>query len=100
MATVIVGLASAAFALSLAANGSLRAQASARATAAQIVAARLASLAVRACAAPDTGGVALVGTAAESWRARRSGATWLYTDSITVPPTFTFGATGIVSCLP
>ena len=100
MATVIVGLASAAFALSLAANGSLRARASARVMAAQVVAARLASLAVRACAAPDTGGITLVGTAAESWRARRRGATWFYTDSITASPAFTFAATGLVSCLP
>ena len=100
VATAIVGLASAAFAVALAANGSLRAQASARVVAAQIVAARLASLAARRCAAPDTGGIARADRATESWRARRIGAAWSYTNSITTSTLFVFRATGMVSCRP
>lgn len=100
VATAIVGLASAAFALSLAANASLRAQASAHANAAELMAARLASLANRACVAPDTAGTATANGATESWRARRIGAAWSYTDSITASPTLTVRGTGLVSCLP
>ena len=99
VATAIVGLTSAAFALSLAANASLRTRASARTAAAQIVAERLASLAARNCVAADTNGLTVANGAAESWRARRIGAAWSYTDSITASPTFTFRAAGLVSCL-
>ena len=51
VATAVVGIASAAFAVSLAANSLIRARAGARVAAAQFMAARVALLAVRSCAA-------------------------------------------------
>ena len=98
MATAVVGIASAAFAVSLAANSLIRARAGARLAAAQLVAARVALLAVRSCAAGDTSGVAAGATATESWTAHRSGAGWSYIDSIVVPPTFGVRASGVVAC--
>lgn len=100
VATTIVGIASAALAVSLAASSHLRSRAAARIAAAQIAAQRTGFLSARACAAPDTDGVTAAARGTEVWRARRSAGGWTYSDSITVAPAFTLHTAGTVACRP
>lgn len=56
-------------------------------------------LAGRSCALPDTGAVDRLGEATDRWSARRSGGTWVFVDSVSVPgapPRAAMG--GIVLC--
>ena len=100
VATTIIGIASAALAISLAANSRLRGRAAARIVAARVATERLGFLSARPCAAADTAGTASSAGTSEAWTARRTAGGWTYTDSIAIPPTFHFRSEGAVPCRP
>jgi len=100
VALAVVGIASAALAVSLAASGSLRRRATARLATGQALGARLAMLAARPCTAADTNGVVTAGGITEWWTARRVGAGWAFTDSIGSSTAMETRTSGAVSCAP
>jgi len=98
VAATIVGLASAALALSLAASGTLRQRASARTGAAELTVGRVATLGARGCSAADTSGTTASHTLTERWGAQRAGAAWIYADTIAGAPIATVHLFGAVAC--
>jgi type II secretory pathway pseudopilin PulG len=100
VATTVIGVASAALAAALTATGTLRARAAVRVAAATLPRARIAALAARSCAAPDTAGGIAVSGLTGTWVARRTGAAWTFSDSVHAGPADVFRFDGSVSCRP